>query len=358
MYCHQKIGFLSVTDVGTCKKCYELYLKQRALEDIARNKETVGAFMTPYLNGEKVDLFAFGYTNPVNLQTIGKDIGQALLSGAAGMAAPFLVKSSDFRATIVLLVLTQSEVFVFTFEEIPLTGSDGNDLYLDTQYFEHYLTQKDVKKAVKRSLIKDIELGSNGLFLTGGVTFHAILASAEKIPGNASTKDIRYKLQGISDLINPADLIQSILEGGALPDEDEQKRMGKNKTYVKELITTLEFTNREKKNRSSKVLNVLKTMHPGISMPVRNFIKEQSKDAVDGINGFSRNTIGAGGIALLYSVLRLVWIAMNEDQLEQGSLAASGLIEFGIIFVATIMIIAGLGEIAENKKRLWYRDNL
>ena len=134
--------------------------------------------------------------------------------------------------------------------------------------------------------------------------------------------------------------------------------MGKNKTYVKELITTLEFTNREKKNRSSKVLNVLKTMHPGISMPVRNFIKEQSKDAVDGINGFSRNTIGAGGIALLYSVLRLVWIAMNEDQLEQGSLAASGLIEFGIIFVATIMIIAGLGEIAENKKRLWYRDNL
>ena len=303
-----------------------------------------------------VRMFAFGYSDPENQQTIAKDVGQAVFSGALGLAAPFLVESADFFACPGLVVITESDVLYVRFETVPLEGLNIESLYVTAQQLR-YLLESEEERSVKKMALENAKANYDEHRLTIEGDFNCeirlpVHQEVFRIPGNQTAQAIAYEINGMADLPAPMDLINQIVQG-ELPSLNEQSQMAGNEAFLQELIEKIPSLAADSRG---KVIDVLMTLHPEISRWVDQLISEKSEGALDKTPTGARNQMMIGGLILLGVLARFVWLFLNDDKLEEGSFAASGLMEIGIGSVAFIVFAVGYIAWSENREKLWYRS--
>ena len=106
--CNKSVHAPAMRVGGLCGACYAEEEARTRLERLRLPIELAKR----YAGFAHPDLAAVGSWNVVNRQTLTKNMGQALLSGAIGLPAPFLVKGADYVGRIGLVAVCGDE-FVF-----------------------------------------------------------------------------------------------------------------------------------------------------------------------------------------------------------------------------------------------------
>lgn len=353
--------------MAACKSCGRQVSWWRALcddcfsADAARQNGERSDFVTALAakaTGRAVSelrLFGVGYWDAANHQTVARDIGQAFLSGAFGMAAPFLVKGKDYTGHVALVAITRDRLAFVDFGLAPLGGVDLDNLAITDEHLRALLASDTdcPSRIVDLSGIKADYVGKK-LTVTGDLQCSIILPVSGVLAATATAQHFAYAINGTSEFIAPLDLLNHLLIDEAPPSLSELSAMAASESYMQELFTRFA----ELGCRSKEVL-----IRRFQSFPDR-FKDHTSEMLRRGSQGADRAPLGGwallglGIVGIAYGVSRFIWLFQHDDELVEGSFEASGLLEIGTLMLSVGLIKSGVKAWNKHQERRWYRAQL
>ncbi len=350
--CEKKVGFWNICDGNVCPDCFAA----KATKEQNKHTIQVRALVKKFTDLNNPELFGIGYWGAVNRQTAGKDMAQAALSGALGMAAPFLVKNSDFAGHISLIALDGDELVIADTELTPLYGIDINTLYIEEEHIQELLKNDPSSYTIKKAPLSAIEAHYKGntLTLTGNIDISLTLPTTDVLKDTANAQTIAYKINGMSDLTTPTDLIEQIQTNQELPATADLQTMAENSSYMSEFFTQFKTTDKKKQE---SLLSGITAFPKRFVSEISNCLQRESEGA-DKRPIISLISLSFGAICGLYGAYGLYWLFQHDDELQQGSFEASGLLEIGIIILAILFVGGGSVGLYEHKVKQWYKNLL
>lgn len=302
------------------------------------------------------ETIGIGYWGVVDRQTVAKDMGQAFLSGALGMAAPFLVKGSDYAGHVGLVAGDGAELVFVDFGIAPLEGVDKDALSLGADHFQSLL-RSEIEPPVKKVPYNKVTAAyhDNHLSITGELAFGMrMLASGAA----SSAQTIAYAVNGISRFMNPSGLIDQLLAGGVDPRNPELARMAAHAAYMDELFALLE---KKRRGEQSRVFQLVKGSSSGFASAFADFLRRKSEGSQKRPKG-SYAAIAIGLVILAVVAYRFISFYRYEQQFTSIGLTPperhSGLPEIGAGLVGIILVFGGVVTFLEYRRECWYRRQL
>jgi hypothetical protein len=179
---------------------------------------------------------AVGYWGVMNRNTATKNIGQALLSGALGMGAPFLVRSgAEYVGNLGLIALHQDDLVYVDLGIALLAGSGLSNLQITQDHLE-LLLDRPSSPSNQRYGLPDISARAEktSLALSGSLEVKLFAVQSTVDP-----RQLARELNGMAGFPPPGLLLAKYLRSDGTPKDWNEPALASNASYSRDVIDAL-----------------------------------------------------------------------------------------------------------------------